>query len=162
SAPVIAFFAFSSMAPLRLLRVRSPEPSWTAPTPRLTRHSVRTDGAVLHAGPHERLRAGHVERTSEEKALPAVAVLSSELGELLRLLDALGKCLDRESLAELDEGVNEGLALLVLAKPGDERPVDLQRVHREPLEMSERGVSRSEVVDRDAYPELLQRCESAR
>jgi hypothetical protein len=29
--------------------------------------------------------------------------------------------------------VDESLTLLVLAKPSDERPVDLQRVHREPL-----------------------------
>jgi hypothetical protein len=47
--------------------------------------------------------------------LSAVAVLVSELGELLWLLDAVCKCFDRESLAQLDEGVDECLALLVLA-----------------------------------------------
>src|SRR5271165_5484649 len=44
---------------------------------------------------HEGLGGGHVEGTGEQEALPGVAVLESELGELVLLLDALGKCLDR-------------------------------------------------------------------
>ena len=47
-------------------------------------------------------------------------MLESELGELVLLLDALRKCLDRQGLAELNEGVDERLTLFVLAEPGDE------------------------------------------
>ena len=44
---------------------------------------------------HEGLGGGHVEGTREQESLPAVTVLISELRELLLLLDALGKGLDR-------------------------------------------------------------------
>ena len=72
---------------------------------------------VLCPVAQERLRGGGVARTGEEKALSAVAVLVSEQGELLLLLDALGEGLDRERLAELHEGVDERLALLVVPQP---------------------------------------------
>src|SRR4029077_8368009 len=79
----------------------------------------------------------HVEGTSKQEALPAVAVLVSEHGELLLLLDALGERLDRESLAELHESVQQRLALLVVSEPGDERSVDLQCVDGELLQLGE-------------------------
>ena len=102
----------------------------------------------------KRLGGGHVEGTGEQEALPAVAVLASEQGELLLLLDALGEGLDRERLAELHEGVDQRLALLVVLQAQDERPVDLQRVDGEALQVSERGVAGAEVVDRDPHAEL--------
>ena len=72
----------------------------------------------------------------------------------LLLLDALGDRLDRERLAELHEGVDQRLALLVVLRAQDERPVDLQRVDGEPLQVSQRGVAGAEVVDRDPHAEL--------
>ena len=56
---------------------------------------------VLGAVPQERLGGSCVEGTGEQEALSAVAVLFSEQGELLLLLDALGERLYREGLAEL-------------------------------------------------------------
>ena len=105
----------------------------------------------------ERLGGGGVERTCEQEALAAVAVLVPQQRELLLLLDALGEGLDRERLAELHEGVDQRLALLVALSTRDERAVDLQRVDREALQVGERGVAGAEVVDRDAHAELLDR-----
>src|ERR1700761_4325994 len=65
-----------------------------------------------------------VERTGEEEALAAVAGLALQQRELVQLLDPLGEGLQRERLAELDEGVDQGLALAVLAQTGDEGAVD--------------------------------------
>src|ERR1039458_5041157 len=86
----------------------------------------------------ERLGGVQVEGPGEQKALPAVALLALQDCELLGLLDALGERLDREVLAELHEGVQERLALLVVGQSRDERPVDLQRVDGELLEVSQR------------------------
>ncbi len=61
----------------------------------------------------ERLDVVHLEGAGEEKALAAFAVLFFEQRELVLLLDALGEGLDRECLAELDERMDDGVALLV-------------------------------------------------
>ena len=78
---------------------------------------ARGGSGVLGPVLQERLGGGYVEGTGEEEALAAVAVLVSEQGELVLLLDALGEGLDREGLAELHEGVDQRLALLVVFKP---------------------------------------------
>src|ERR1035441_4996034 len=92
---------------------------------------LRQDGFVA-LGPalKECLGAIHVERAGEQESLSSVAVLVFYQGELLLVLDALGERLDRERLAELDERVDQGLALLVVLQLGDEGAVDLQRLDR--------------------------------
>ena len=57
---------------------------------------------------------GYVEGAGEQEALSAVAVLVLSRESSCWLLDALGERLDREGLAELHEGVDERLALLVV------------------------------------------------
>src|SRR5919204_37281 len=71
---------------------------------------------------------------------------------LFRQLDALGDDLQRQACAQGDD---RGLQRDVLAR-ADERPVHLQDVDREPTEVAERRVARSEVVHREADAEPLQ------
>ena len=89
-----------------------------APRPLGVLWRLRQGGSgVLRPVLEELLGGGYVEGPGEQEALPAVAVLFSEQGELLLLLDALGEGLDRERLAELHESVEEGLTLLVVLQP---------------------------------------------
>src|SRR5271154_298407 len=119
---------------------------------RQDRSGVRGSG-VLGPVLKELLGIGHAEGPGKQEALPAVAILASEQGQLFLLLDALGEGLDRERLAELHKGVDQRLPLLVVLQAKDERPVDLQRVDRESLQVSERGVPGAEVIDRDPHTE---------
>src|ERR1019366_3783958 len=108
-----------------------------------------TRGPATRPLRQERLGCLGVKRTGEEEALPAVALLLTQQRELARLLDALRDRLDRESLAELNERANEGLAFLVVSEPRDERAVDLQGVDRKLAQVREGGVAGAKVVDRD-------------
>ncbi len=85
----------------------------------------------------ERLRRGGVERAREQKALAGVAELVLEEVQLAVALDALGERLDRHRLAELHERADQRLAFGGLRQPRNEGAIDLQRVHRELLEVRE-------------------------
>src|SRR5579864_8378415 len=91
----------------------------------------------------------------EEIALPGIAVLALELGQLRALLDALGERLQVERLAEAHEDVDEGRRLLRRRHGADEAAVDLDRVDRELAQVGERAVTGAEVVDREAHAQLL-------
>ena len=67
----------------------------------------------------------------------------------------------RRARARLDDRVDDRGAVLLLAHPRDERPVDLQRLDREPLEVRQRRVAGAEVVDREVEAESTERTERA-
>src|SRR5664279_5216984 len=96
------------------------------------------------------------EGAGEEVALAAVARLAPDVVELAGVLDAFGERLDAESLAELDEGVDDGAGLGVSGDVTHERPVDLQRIDGELAQVAEAGIARAEVVDRDAHAQCLE------
>src|SRR5205823_13936829 len=95
------------------------------------------------------------ERSSEDEALAAVAVLVLQLPELLLLLDPLGERLEAELLAELHERVQQHLRLGRLRDRRDERTVDLQDVDGKLPQVRERRVTGAEVVDGNADAERL-------
>jgi hypothetical protein len=59
-------------------------------------------------------------------------------------------------VGQVDDRGHDRRVLLVGEQAGHERPVDLELVDREPLEVRQRGVAGAEVVDRQADPEALQ------
>ena len=84
-----------------------------------------------------------------------------EVLELVVVLDAFGKRVDPESLAQLDEGLDDRGRLVRGREVRDEGAVDLERVDRELPQVRERAVARSEVVDGEAHAERLQLVEPA-
>ena len=98
----------------------------------------------------EALERGGFQRRREQVALAAVAAELAQAGELGLVLDALGDRAQAEAAAELDERLDQRVALVRARRRGDERAVDLQRVDRQLLQVGERGVAGAEVVDRDA------------
>jgi hypothetical protein len=72
------------------------------------------------------------------------------------MLDTLGERLQAERLTELNQRVRQRTPLARDLEPGDERPVDLQRVDRESAQIGERAVAGTEVVDRDPDSQRLQ------
>ena len=80
-------------------------------------------------------------------ALTEVAARRAEPEEVLGRLDALGDDPEPQTMCELDGRVDDRLVASIRLHAGDERPVDLEDVCREVLELTERGVSDAEVVD---------------
>ncbi len=60
-----------------------------------------------------------------------------------------------EALAHGDDRLGDRLVLRIRGQIADEGAVDLERVDREALEVSERGVAHAEVVDRKAHSHFL-------
>ena len=69
-------------------------------------------------------------------------------------LDALGDDRQPERPGQRDDRL--GHRATAVGQLGDERAVDLQLVHREVLQVGERGVPDAEVVDRDAHADRAQ------
>ena len=90
---------------------------------------------------------------AEQVALRELATERAELGELLRRLDSLGDRAQAERVGEAhDRGADRGV-LGLAPEPVDERPVDLQRLDREPLQVRHRRVAGAEVVDAEVHAE---------
>src|SRR4029079_3884424 len=102
-----------------------------------------------HHVPQELGRSG----PGEHEALGPVAPEPAELVELAAGLDPRGHHAQAEGAAQADDGRDDRGVLGVLAQPVDERPVDLQHVDREPLEVAQGGVTGAEVVDGETHPE---------
>src|SRR5215213_11244112 len=59
-------------------------------------------------------------------------------------------------MAEVDDRAHDGRVVWIFANVRNERLVNLQRVDRKPLQVIQRGVTSTKVVDRDANPHQLQ------
>src|SRR5262245_6894058 len=84
-------------------------------------------------------------RAGEQVALGPITAEALQPHLLLDGLNAFGDRRQPERAPEADDGVDDGLVLRVLAKPGDEAAVDLEEVDREPLQVGERRVTGAEV-----------------
>src|SRR2546426_7756592 len=91
-------------------------------------------------------------RSREQEALSDLAPEVLERLLLLGKLDALGDDVERKTCPERDD---RGLQGDVLAG-ADERAIHLEDVDREAAEVAQGGVTRSEIVHREADPERLQ------
>src|ERR1700685_2671046 len=78
------------------------------------------DPGVRDPGPEERFHARCGHRPGHEVALTVTAAHLTQLGELTRLLDALGHDLHAEVAAHLHDGLGEHRQHGVLAEAGDE------------------------------------------
>ena len=91
---------------------------------------------------------GLAHRGREQVALAERAPEVAQRGELLVVFDAFGDGAQAELVAEPHDRAGEA-RLVGRAEQLDERPVDLQAVDREAMEVAERRVAGAEVVDRE-------------
>ena len=104
----------------------------------------------------ERLQRLARHRLADEVALCERAAERAErVPDLLRL-HAFRDDRQAEVPPEVDRGADDRRVARVVAHARDERAVDLDRLHRQPLEVRERGVAGAEVVDREPEPHLVQ------
>ena len=82
--------------------------------------------------------------------------------ELALVFDALGDDVQAEALGQADDGGDQCRTSRIHPDQRvDKRLVDLEDVHREALEVAQRGVTGSEIVNRDADPHVpeLRQCQ---
>src|SRR3546814_17541097 len=82
-------------------------------------------------------------------ALQELDSLAHQNPRVLRRLDAFGDRLQSEAVGEVEKCADEELVLRIVRYPAHEGPVDLDDVHRQGLQLAERGVARAEVVQSD-------------
>ncbi len=78
-----------------------------------------------------------------------------QIGGLLRSLYALGDGAQPETSGKVDDGVDEGAVLGIGWRAAQERPIDLENIHREPFQIGERRVAGPEVVDGQSDAQIL-------
>ncbi len=79
-----------------------------------------------------------------------------EHGQLLGLLDALGHRVEAEGPCQIDHRRRERHRTVAPSQGGDEGPIDLDDVNGEAMQVAERRVAGSEVVNRDLDAKALQ------
>ncbi len=85
-----------------------------------------------------------------------MAAESLDAAELAVGVDPLGDDLQIEGPPELHHHAQQNQIRPLVLEDRDERPVDLELVDRQLLQVGQRAVSRAEVVERDADAERLQ------
>src|SRR5438132_13632341 len=98
---------------------------------------------------------GH--RMRDEEALDRVAAERGETLTRLRVLDAFGDDRVTEPVTELHGGAHDRRARFVVDHADHERPVDLDLVERQAVEVGERRVPDAEVIERDVHSHRAQR-----
>jgi hypothetical protein len=91
--------------------------------------------------------------------LGSFAVQGAEHEHLLLRLHALGDGREAEGTSEVDDRRHDDAVMAVADDPGREVPVDLDDIDGELLQVRERRVSRTEVVDGDPHTDRLERLE---
>ena len=94
------------------------------------------------------------QRPADVQPLGVVAPEPAERLEDVAVLDALRGHGEPHVVREVDRRAHDRRVVGIAHEPDDERLVDLQLVHRQPLQVGERGIAGPEVVDRqaDAHP----------
>ena len=96
-------------------------------------------------------------RPRDEEPLDRVAAERGEALTRLRVLDAFGDHRVTEPVSELHGGPHDRRARFVVDHADHERPVDLDLVERQAVEVRERRVSDAEVIERDVHTHRAQR-----
>src|SRR5581483_2215996 len=86
---------------------------------------------------------------ADQIALDAEALLFGQKGELIGGLDPFGNDRQAESPSEPDDGADDLLCLTAILEIGHERPVNLELIEGEGLEIGKRGIAGAEIVHRD-------------
>ena len=106
--------------------------------------------------------AGGRDGVCEQPALAGVASGVAEFVKLGCLFDAFGDDPEVEVVSDTDNGADHDPPLIgaLLVELVDERPIDLEEVNGEGVQIRERRVAGTEVVDRDFHSETLERIEA--
>ena len=96
------------------------------------------------------------QRLAHVKALGEVTSDRREMCQGVAVLYTLGDDLHPQAVPELYDGRHDRPVPIRDEDVAHERPVDLQKLHGQCLEMCQRCVAGAEVVDRDRHPPLLQ------
>ena len=95
----------------------------------------------------EELRLDRIERFREQITLTVLALQRSQLIQLLLTFDTFSHNLHSEIARERNDRLDDLKVLIGIINAGDERTIDLQRVDREPVQITQRRVSSAEIVD---------------
>src|SRR5215467_5140894 len=120
---------------------------------------LHADERAVYGNGEERLEMLGRHRPREEEALALVAAQVLQLETLLVGLDAFRRHVHVEALGHGDHRAHDGAVAALVAEPLHEGAVDLERVHREALEIAERRVPGAEVVDGEPHAQVLELAE---
>lgn len=95
-------------------------------------------------------------RLPGEIALHLVAALQRQERELAFGLDALGENRNVQAVPERDDGAHDRHRMVIIVEIANEDPVDLDLLEREGVQVGQRRISRSEIIERDMHAEQLQ------
>src|SRR6516165_345530 len=90
------------------------------------------------------------------KALREIHPDAFELRKHRRALDTLGHGSNPERAPDLADRLDHAAVDRILGDVADELPIDLQEVHRQGLQVHERGDAGAEIIERKAAPAALQ------
>ena len=107
------------------------------------------------AGANEAVSVLLRHRAPEQKTLAEVAALVREPIEIGVVFDSLGRRLEAQAGADLDDGVDELGPVAALLQIGDVAPVDLDLVEAQFALMLEAGIAGAKVVEGDLDTEIL-------
>src|SRR5215813_9246458 len=117
---------------------------------------LHADERAVYGNGEERLEMLGRHRPREEETLALVAAEVLQLETLLVGLDAFRGHVHVEALGHGDHRAHDGAVAALVAEPLHEGAVDLERVHREPLEIAERRVAGTEVIDGEPHAQVLE------
>src|SRR5262249_42018510 len=95
------------------------------------------------------------QRLVEQVALRLLALQQTQQLALLLRLHALRDDLEPEAVPQGDDRRRDRHPVGGVRHGGNERSVDLEGIDRQPRQVAQRGIAGAEIVDRDAYPHLL-------
>src|SRR5579862_350639 len=168
---VRATFRWARLAPMQKWVPRSVRSISARVTPGGTRAFCPTvfrpaSGARLGRRPPVRQVGGRERRQllgrrgpAEEVALSQEAAQRPQCVGLAVALHSFGHDRQSQRVAQGDDRAHDGGVVRVGVDLADEGPVHLERLHRELLQVAERGVAGAEVVHLEVHPELAQRLE---
>src|SRR3569833_1363067 len=111
----------------------------------------------MHAGARQHADdVACLDRSGEQIALAGAAAHLHESARLAFGLHALRGDVYAQGVRQGQDGTDDRCVVGVLLNAAYEAAIYLERVHREALQVGERGVAGAEVVDSDANPELLE------
>ena len=103
---------------------------------------------------HGELR--RAERSTEEIALDIVAILAAQEVHLHLLFDTFGNHAFFQTPRHGDHGADDNSLIRRVGDVADEGTIDLQDIDGEMFQVTQTGVSRPKIIDRQADPKVLE------
>src|SRR5215469_2156309 len=122
----------------------------------LARDDRLSGGGLAEVAGDEFFELAGAERPREVEALAHLAAEHLELGDLVNRLHPFGDRRYAHGGGQVDDRADDGRVHPAFANPLDERPVDLDLVRGEVLQVGQRGMTGAEVIDGQAHAELAE------